>query len=377
MEKNRHLIITVNVDWFFLSHRLPIALAAKKNGYDVTIAARDTGRKNEIEQHGLKFIDIPFDRSGANPLHELKCVHILRKLYKQESPDVIHHVTLKASLLGSLAAKLTKKKNVVNAISGFGYNFTDERKGLKQTVIKSMMKLAFKSNSFHYIFQNPNDVDDFSGLDFAPDNHIHLIKGSGVDLNQFSYQKEEEKDKVRVILPARILYDKGVVEFIEAAKILKEKLENKAEFILMGDCDTHNLAGIKEEDLVKMMAPPYLMWTGFEKDIFSALKNADIVVLPSYREGLPKSLIEACAVGRPIVTTDTQGCRECVQDGYNGFLVPVKDYKELADKMDILINDRSERERMGLNSRILAETEFSIETVVERHLEIYNEMLER
>jgi glycosyltransferase involved in cell wall biosynthesis len=377
MKKNKHLIITVNVDWFFLSHRLPIALAAKRNGYDVTIAARDTGRKNEIEQHGLKFTDIPFDRSGSNPLHELKCIRALKKLYKQENPDVIHLVTLKASLLGSLAAKLAKKKNVVNAISGFGYNFTDERKGLKQRVIKSMMKLAFKSNSYHYIFQNPNDVYDFSRLNFASDNHIHLIKGSGIDLDQFSYQKEEIKDKVRVILPARILYDKGVVEFIEAAKLLEEKLENKAEFVLMGDCDTHNLAGIKEEDLIKMMEPPYLVWTEFEKDIFSALKNADIVVLPSYREGLPKSLIEACAVGRPIVTTDTQGCRECVQDGYNGFLVPVKDYKVLADKMDILINNHSERERMGQNSRTLAETEFSIENVVEKHLEIYNEMLER
>ncbi|MFV0535934.1 MAG: glycosyltransferase family 4 protein [Dysgonomonas sp.] len=377
MKKDKHLVITVNVDWFFLSHRLPIALAAKKNGYDVTIAAKDTGKRAEIEQHGLKFVDIPFDRSGSNPLHELKCVRILKKLYEQENPDVIHHVTLKASLLGSFAAKLAKKKNVVNAISGFGYNFTDERKGLKQRVIKSMMKLAFKSNSFHYIFQNPNDVNDFTELNFVHGNHNHLIKGSGVDLNQFSYQKEVTKDKVRIILPARILYDKGVVEFIEAAKFLKERLENKAQFVLIGDCDTHNLSGIREEDLVKMMEPPYLIWTGFEKDIFSALKNADIVVLPSYREGLPKSLIEACAVGRPIVTTDTQGCRECVQDGYNGFLVPVKDYKELADKMEVLINDSSKRESMGINSRTLAVTEFSIENVVEKHLGIYNQMLER
>ncbi|MDR2951261.1 MAG: glycosyltransferase family 4 protein [Prevotella sp.] len=371
------LFIIVNIDWFFLSHRLPIALVAKDNGYDVTIVAKDTGRKEEIEQHGLKFINIPFDRSGSNPLYELKCIFLLRKIYKKSKPDIIHHVTLKASLLGSIAAKLSRKRNVINAISGFGYNFTNEREGIKQKIIKHMMKLAFKSKYFHYIFQNPDDVEDFSKLNFVPDNHIHLIKGSGVDLNKFIYQKEVIKEKVRIILPARMLYDKGIIEFIKAAKILKKEMFTKAEFILIGDCDTQNLAGINEQVLEKQMDLPYLKWTGFEKNIFSALKNADIVVLPSYREGLPKSLIEACAVGRPIVTTDTQGCRECVKENYNGFLVPVKDYKILSQKIEMLINDAQMREKMGENSRNLAEKEFSIKSVVQKHLKIYTEIVKQ
>ena len=370
--KNK-LFIVVNVDWFFLSHRLSIALAAMQI-YDVYVVAKDTGRRGEIESYGLKFIDVPFDRSGANLLHELKCIDELRKRYKNYTPDIIHHVTLKASLLGSIAAKLAKKSKIVNAISGFGYNFTSERKGIKQKVIKYMMKLAFKSKNFHYIFQNPNDVEDFTKLQFAPNNHIHLIKGSGVDLSEFAYQEEITKEKVRIILPARMLYDKGVVEFIDAAKLLKEKMHSKAEFVLIGNCDTQNLAGIKEEDLEKMTDTPYLSWIGFQKDIYTALVQADIVVLPSYREGLPKSLIEACAVGRPIVTTDTQGCRECVIDGYNGFLIPVKDSDALADKLEVLIDDKALRIQMGINSRKLAEKDFSIENVIEKHLKIYKEV---
>jgi glycosyltransferase involved in cell wall biosynthesis len=206
---------------------------------------------------------------------------------------------------------------------------------------------------------------------------IHLIKGSGVDLKQFTFEAEIPKERVRFILPARMLIDKGVVEFIEAARKLKEKVVEKAEFILAGDCDTLNLAGIPEEKLKVMIDPPYIQWIGFQKNIFHVLKESDVVVLPSYREGLPKSLIEACAVGRPIITTDTPGCRECVVDGYNGYLVPVKNVAILAQKMKILIRDAEKRWEMGRNSRALAEKEFSIDQVIEKHLSVYNKILQQ
>jgi glycosyltransferase involved in cell wall biosynthesis len=203
---------------------------------------------------------------------------------------------------------------------------------------------------------------------------IHLIKGSGVNLNEFSFEKEISKEKVRLILPARMLYDKGIVEFIEAAKIIKDRVQYKAEFLLVGNCDTENLAGIQEQEIKNMVDEPYIKWIGFKKNIFKVLQEADIVVLPSYREGLPKSLIEACAVGRPIITTDTQGCRECVMDGYNGYLVPVKDREILSNRMALLINDSQKRKIMGENSRILAEKEFSIDLVINKHLEIYKKI---
>jgi glycosyltransferase involved in cell wall biosynthesis len=205
---------------------------------------------------------------------------------------------------------------------------------------------------------------------------IHLIKGSGVDLSKFTFEREIIKDKVRLILPARMLIDKGIIEFIEAAKKIKEKVFAKAEFWLVGDCDTANLAGISEENLLKMLDGSYIQWIGFKKDMFQVMKEADVVVLPSYREGLPKSLIEAAAVGRPIITTDTQGCRECVIDCYNGYLVPVKDTEVLSQKMELLINDAEKRKEMGKNSRLLAEKKFSLDKVVKKHLEIYKNLLQ-
>ena len=368
------LFIVVNVDWFFLSHRLPIALAAKEKGYRVTIVSKDTGKREEIEALGLRFINVEFERSGANPLHELRCIKILYKIYKLEKPDIIHHVTLKASLLGCLAAKLSGIKRIVNAISGFGYNFTDERTGIKQRIIRTMMNMAFKSKKFHFIFQNPDDINQFMKFNFVSESQIHLIKGSGVDLNKFTYEKPISKEKVQVILPARMLYDKGIIEFIQAAKKIKDKVVDKAEFVLVGDCDTINLSGIKEEDIKREIDVPFLNWIGFKKDIFSVIKNSDIVVLPSYREGLPKSLIEACAVGRPIVTTDVEGCRECVIEGYNGYLVPAKNIETLSEKMEDLINDPEKRIRMGHNGRILAEKNFSIDSVIREHLRIYKDL---
>lgn len=368
------LFIVVNVDWFFLSHRLPIALAAKEKGYRVTIVSKDTGKKEEIEALGLRFINVEFERSGANPLYELRCIKILYKIYKSEKPDIIHHVTLKASLLGCLAAKLSGIKRVVNAISGFGYNFTDERTGIKQRIIRTMMNMAFKSKKFHFIFQNPDDINQFMKFNFVSEDQIHLIKGSGVDLNKFTYEKPIAKERVQVILPARMLYDKGIIEFIQAAKKIKDMVVDKAEFVLVGDCDTINLSGIKEEDIKREIDVPFLNWVGFKKDIFSIIKNSDIVVLPSYREGLPKSLIEACAVGRPIVTTNVEGCRECVIEGYNGYLVPSKNIDTLSEKMEDLINDSEKRIKMGLNGRILAEKNFSIDFVIREHLRIYKDL---
>jgi len=369
---SKTLFIVVNVDWAFLLFRLPVALAALKEGYNVTIITKDTGKKSEIESYGLHFIEVPFDRSGTNPFHEMKCILSLIKLYRKNKPDIIHHVTLKAAILGSIAAKCSGNRAVVNAISGFGYNFTTGRNGLKQKIIRQLMRLAFKSRHFHFILQNPDDVRQISGLHYAPEENIHLIKGSGVNLCQFSQEEEIVKEKIQLVLPSRMLYDKGVIEFIEAAKKIKPRVFDKAEFILVGDCDDINLSGISREKLLTMTDNPYIQWVGFKQNMFQILCDADVVVLPSYREGLPKSLIEATAVGRPVITTDTQGCRECVIEGYNGYLVPVKDTELLSQRMETLINDSETRKGMGKNSRLLAEREFSIEKVIKAHLAIYD-----
>ena len=368
----KKIFLVVNVDWFFLSHRLPIALAAKKQGYDVIIVCADTGRKENIENYGLSFVEVPFERSGTNFIHELKCIRLLHKLYRKHKPDVIHHVTLKACLLGSLAAKMCRHKNVVNAISGLGYNFIEDRGGLVQRVTRYMISVAFKSKTFWFILQNQDDVDLISKMQLIPLGNIVLIKGSGVDLNEYSYTELPQTAKLQFLFPARMLFDKGLSEFIEAANILKSKIADKAEFVLAGDCDLENLAAIKPAELQKKVDSDYIKWIGFQKDMIPVYKQSSVVVLPSYREGLPKSLIEACAIGRPIITANVPGCRECVVDGYNGRLVEVKNAEALASAILEFIDDKDLLEFYSRNSRRIAEKEFSIENVIDKTLEIYN-----
>lgn len=373
----KRIFFVVNIDWFFLSHRLPLALEAIKMGHDVYLLTANSGKKSEIEEYGINFIEVPFERSGKNLLHEWKCIRVLAKHYKQLNPDIIHHVTLKAALLGSFAAKISGHTNVVNAISGLGYNFTDGRDGRLQKFIRFIMRKSFKSDEFYFILQNPDDIEMMKSQKLVPDNHYRLIKGSGVDLKEFPYTLPVIKDIIKILFPARILYDKGVMELIEAAKSLEKNWYGKILFILAGDCDEDNKAVVHEEDLKKLLITGYIEWIGFRKDMISLYQQSDIVVLPSYREGLPKSLIEACAIGRPIITTDVPGCRECVVDGYNGRMVPVKTVAPLANAIEELCESKSLRYKMGRNSRELAEKEFSIENVIEKTFLIYEEIIKR
>lgn len=373
----KKIFFVTNADWTFVSHRLPIALEAMRQGYEVWLLSHDTGKRELIEEKGIRFVEIPFDRKGKNPLYELKCIYKIYRCYKKYKPDVVHHVALKASLYGSIAAKLTGLRNVVNAITGLGYAFTDDRGGLLQIIIKILIRLSFKSRHFAFILQNPDDLSVVKRLHLVSDDRLYLIKGSGVDLNEYSYAAEPNDDMLQILFPARILIDKGVQEFIDAADILKERVRGRAKFVLAGDCDMENPAVLPEEQLKARLVDGYIEWIGYRKNMLEVYCRSHIVALPSYREGLPKSLIEACAVGRPIVTTDAVGCRETVIDGYNGFLVPVKDSEVLAEKIAMLVGDKELRMTMGRNSRAYAEDNFSITTVVNSHLEIYRTLLNR
>lgn len=368
----KRLFFVTNVDWFFISHRLPLAMHAVESGYDVYLLSLNTGHKKELSDQGIQFIDIPFKRSGSNPFHELKCILLLCWYYVKYKPDIIHHITLKAALLGSVAAKLAGNFHVVNAISGLGYNFTDGRDGWLQKIIKLFIRFAFKNKKFSFILQNPDDVKMIQKMKLVSDSNIFLIKGSGVDLNVYSYSEASGSSPLTVLFPARILLDKGVMEFIDAAKMLKNEFQGKARFVLAGDCDKENLAVLGEDKLKELLIPDYIEWIGFQKNMLSVYQNSDLVVLPSYREGLPKSLIEACAVGRPIVTTDVPGCRECVKVGFNGCLVPVKDSASLSASIRELLVDTEKRVEYGRNSRSFAEAEFSIGKVIQQTFRIYD-----
>lgn len=373
--KKKRLLIIVNVDWFFISHRIPIAETALREGWDVFVATQNTGRALEISKKGINFYEIPFSRSGTNLLNELKIVIELFKLFFKIEPDIVHNITLKPVIYGSLISRITKTKGTLNAISGLGYNFTEGRKGFLQTIMLKLMKFGFLQKNLAIIFQNNDDLNEIKEYNvLSKYNKSYLIKGSGVDLKYFKKEDIVPKDKLEVLFPARMLRDKGLEEFIGAANILKDNYNTKIVFILAGKIDTDNKAGISENYLKKKIEEGYIEWIGHQDSMLSVYKNADIVVLPSYREGLPKALIEACAIGRPIITTDAIGCKDCVDEGVNGFKVPIRSVVELAKAIEILILSSDLRKVMGNNSRIKAEKEFSLSSVVDKHISIYSKL---
>lgn len=366
MKNKLKILFVVNVDWFFISHRLPIALEGIKRGFDIYLATSDTGRRREIESHGIQFIEVKFERSSKNPLNELGIIFCLKNLYRKFNFDIIHHVTIKPSIYGSIAARLCgTTPTVVNAISGLGYNFTADRKSVFQKLLFSLMKFGFNYSKVNFIFQNPDDLGFYSRLGYLTQSNFTLIKGAGVDQNEFPLTPPVEKERLIVLLPGRMLFDKGIAEFCKAAKTLKRKWYGKAEFVLCGDIDRHNPAGATELQVKEFLMPGYINWIGHQKNIIDVLVNADIVCLPSYREGLPKALIEAMAIGRPIITTDAPGCRECVEEKFNGYLVPIKDYQLLAEKIDVLLSNERLRLTMGTNSRIKMLNELALSTVIQ------------
>lgn len=373
---NKKLFIIVNVDWFFLSHRKEIALAAQNKGYDVTIVTKDTGKTKEIQSLGLNTIDLPMNRSGQNIMEELKTCMFLYRLYTKESPNIVHHVGLKTILWGTLAAKLAKVHAVVNAVSGLGVFFSEDNKSLVAKILPKVLRFSHKRNNIGVIFQNEEDKSIFINNHIINETQAYMIKGSGVDLQQFNYTPEPTHGKIKVLLTARMIIEKGIFILTDAAKLLKDKYKDKVEFLLCGGLDD-NPKAIKEEELKAVCDGVYTQWLGYRTDVLDLLQKSHIVAFPSYyKEGLPKSLIEATAIGRPIITTDSIGCRETVVDGYNGFLIPIKDSGSLAEKLEILFEDAAMRKEMGCNSRKLAERDFSIENVVDRHLAIYKELIE-
>ena len=372
---NKKLFIVVNVDWFFLSHRKDVALAAKEAGWDVTIVTADTGKLRDIEVLGLKTINLPMSRSGMNIVQELMTLNWLRKLYKRERPDVVHHVGMKTILWGTLAAKFSHVHGVVNAISGLGGFFAEDNKGILSKVMPLVLRFSHSRKNLLCIFQNDDDWGLYVKHGVIVHEQGRFIKGSGVDLNQFCYTPEPEEGKIKVMLTARMIVEKGVFLLTEAAERLRSKYEGKVEFILVGGLDDHPGA-ITKEQLDAVCDGSYIQWLGYRTDVKDLLKQCHIMAFPSYyMEGLPKSLIEADAIGRPIITSNSVGCKETLVDGYNGFLIQPKDVDALTEKLDLLLSDKELRIKMGKNARKYAEDYFSIEVVKERHLAIYSELV--
>lgn len=368
----RKIIFFVTEDWVFCSHRLPLAIAAKNAGFDVSVITRVVNHGELIRQSGIRVIPFNISRRSMNPFKELVAILRLCSIYRNERPDVVHHVAVKPVLYGSIAAQLNGVPHVINALTGLGWLFTStsKRARLLQVIVRRAFYFLLARSAV--IVQNNDDAVELLEMGIAK-QRIYLIRGSGVNTVDYAPQPESSDVPV-VVLPARMLLDKGVGEFVEAATKLKERGIN-ARFVLVGDTDTQNPASVSEHQLTAWQKDGVVEWWGRREDIPQILARAHIVCLPSYREGLPKSLLEAASCGRPIVATDVPGCREIVRDGDNGLLVEARNATALADALAKLLADHRLRQQMGQRGRERVLSEFSQELIVAQFLALYREVL--
>jgi glycosyltransferase involved in cell wall biosynthesis len=373
---SRKLLFVVNVDWFFLSHRLPIALEALRQGYQVHIATGLTDKLDELRRHDLVVHPLALDRSSASLGSAWRTMVQLWQIFRAVRPDVVHLVTIKPVLLGGLVARLAGVPAVVAAVSGLGFVFV--AKGAKafarRWLVGVLYRLALGHHNLKVIFQNPDDRATVAKLAHLSDRKLVMIRGSGVDLTQYRVMPTPLGMPV-VVLAARLLADKGVMEFVQAARLLLQRGCN-ARFVLVGMVDRANPTSFTDADVSAWVQDGVVEWWGHRGDMPQVLEAAQVVVLPSYYgEGLPKVLIEAAACGRVVVTTDHPGCRDAIDPGVTGILVPVRNPLALADAMEDLINNPLRSKVMGDAGRALAEKAFDVRHVVAAHLKIYQELI--
>jgi glycosyltransferase involved in cell wall biosynthesis len=369
------LLFLVTEDWYFCSHRLPLARAARDAHFDVVVATRVTDHGAQILAEGFKLIPIHLSRRSKNPIREVAFLRELFRIYREERPDIVHHVAVKPVLYGSLVARAARVPATVNALAGMGYLFSSSQMTarLLRPLVVQAYRLALDGDRRRLIVQNPDDAHLLQQLGVVgPRTQPTIIRGSGVDMTAYPAQPEPPGVPL-VILPARMLWDKGVVEFVDAARLLKGR-GIEARFALVGDADVHNPAAISPEELRDWQEEGVVEWWGFRSDMPAVLASCHIVCLPSYREGLPKALLEAASSGRPIVATDVPGCREIVRNEDNGLLVPLQDAEALANALERLIRDGGLRARMGARGRERVAAEFRVEKVIEDTLGLYREL---
>ena len=377
MNKDKKILFLVNYLSFFLSHRLPIAEALLARGFKVFIGYGELRGADPklLEERGFNVEFVPMQPAGFNLFRELVTFYQIWVLFKRVDPDIVHLVTIKPNLYGGIISRLIGTKCLISAVSGLGTLFInkDFKSKLLRFLIYPLFKLAFNHSNQKIILQNKDDLETLKNWGVLNQSKIKLLKGSGVKLENFK-NLDEPSGIITVCFAARLLRDKGVYEYIYAAKLLKERAV-KARFLLAGDLDENNPSGLSIDELNKIKDKSYVEFIGYQKDIATLYAKSHIICLPSYREGFPKSLIEAAAANRAVITTDVPGCRDAIIPNKTGLLVPAKESEKLADALQLLIESPLKRISMGAAGRKLAEEEFLIEKIVIEHLDIYNGLL--
>lgn len=372
------LLYLVNIPRFFVSHRLPLALAAREAGYEVHVATagEDASSIETIRAAGLPFHPLPLRQHGTNPVQEAHAARAIYALYRRLKPDIVHQVTIKAVIYGGAAARLARVPAVVNAVTGLGYVFTEQ--GVKAALLRAGSSAAYRVAFAHpnnlTIFQNPDDLELFVRSRLLPRERAVLIRGSGVDMREFHPQPEPAGLPV-VLFVGRLLWLKGIGEFVEAARRLRAA-GVPARFAIAGYGEAGNPVNVPPETLAAWEAEGVVELWGRRSDMPQVYAAAHVVCLPSYhREGIPRVLIEAGACGRAVVAADVSGSRDIVRDGENGLLVPPRDADALATALRRLIEDSDLRRRLGARGREIARAEYSFESVAAATLAVYRRLL--
>jgi len=371
---DRKVLLVSRCAWTLYNFRLGIMRALKKNG-NIVIGggAAGDGFEEKIEALGIPFIGLPIDKKGINPRSDLRLFCKLYSWYHRERPDIVHHFTIKPVIYGCMAAHLARVPRIINTITGLGYVFTGEEKPWLKRLVESMYRLSIRRADFTF-FQNKDDLDFFLKRRLVQDTRSGLLPGSGVDCEFFappSKVKPSNEEAPTFLMVARLLRDKGVYEYVEAAHLVKHQFPT-VHFQLLGGPDERNPNVIPRKDLDRWQSEGVVDWLGEVADVRPAMAKADVVVLPSYyREGIPRALLEGAAMGKPLITTNAVGCREVVDEGINGLLVPIKDVQALAKAMTKMIKNPSMRNEMGRAGRLKIEKEFDERIVIGKVIKAY------
>jgi glycosyltransferase involved in cell wall biosynthesis len=366
-------LLFANTDWYLYNFRLALAKELRAQGYEVVLLSPPGDFQRLLQENGFQWIPFPLSRQGVNPFRELQTLWRLMRIYRRVRPEIVHHFTIKPVIYGSLTAHILGIKGIINSVTGLGHLFIDP--GFGTRILRALAKFLYRI-SLHrtkVVFENPEDRSIFIENKFVQPEQSHLIPGTGVDVIRF--QPVQRTNRIPIILfSSRLLATKGLQEFVEAAQLVQKK-GLKGRFAIAGTPDPGNPASIQQEQIDGWQRAGHVEIWGWQDDMPATLAKADIFCLPSYREGVPSALLEACASGLPIVTTDVPGCRDVVTHGHNGLLVPPRDPQALAEAITTLLTEPTLRDAMGKSGRKLALEKFSLEKIIEQTLDVYREIL--
>ena len=370
-----------NTDWYLYNFRLSTVLHLKQQGAEVVMLSPPGPFGVRFSEHGIRWLQLPMERSSLNPLREAMTLRHMARVLSDERPDLLHNFTVKCAIYGALAAKMARVPAVVNAVAGMGYVFTTDAlmARMLRPLVKTLLRSTLGSHNSRLVLQNPDDAEAFVSSNLAPSHNIRMIRSSGVDTVRFSppTQRAGPRQPLRVLLAARLLWEKGVREFVEAAALVKAR-GHDMEFLLAGAPDPGNPRSVEPKHVEDWARQGLVTWLGHVDDMPALLRSVDIMALPSYyREGVPKSLIEGAACGLALLTTDLPGCREVVSEhGVDGLHVEPRNSVSLADRLIALDADRVLLRRLGDSARRKALADFDERLVISRTLAVYEELIQ-